>query len=195
MRIISLETAKKHLIVGLGNPGKEYDKTRHNIGFEVIEAFAQRHGMAFGSVSKGAQSVSGQVLGGSVSLLKPLTYMNNSGEPLMQYLRYHAFEPGQIIAVVDDIHLPLGKIRLRAGGSEGGHNGLKSLTAHLHTRDYPRLRVGVGEPGSSGQQIDYVLGRFGKSEMAELESVIADSAAALEAWIQDGIEAAMNRFN
>ena len=121
--------------------------------------------------------------------------MNNSGEPLAQFLRYHPFEPSQIIAVIDDIHLPLGKMRLRPGGSEGGHNGLKSLTVHLHTQDYPRLRIGVGEPGSSSRQIEYVLGRFSKAEMKEVEAVTADAVAALETWMQHDIEAAMNRFN
>ncbi len=183
------------MIVGLGNPGKEYDQTRHNIGFDIADAFARAHRLAFGGVSRGAQSASGQLFGGSVSLLKPLTYMNNSGEPLAQFLRYHPFEPSQIIAVVDDIHLPLGKMRLRPGGSEGGHNGLKSLTAHLHTPDYPRLRIGVGEPGASSRQIEYVLGKFSKAEMPEVEAITADAVAALEAWIQHGIETAMNRFN
>jgi PTH1 family peptidyl-tRNA hydrolase len=186
---------EQRIIVGLGNPGKEYEQTRHNVGFDAIDRFAARHRLSFGRISRGSQTAEGAVEGAKVTLLKPMTYMNLSGEPLSQFLRNHPHPPDAIMAVVDDIHLPVGKIRLRPGGSDGGHNGLKSLSAHLQTRDYPRLRIGVGEPGDPGRQVDYVLGRFSRDEMKQMDEVFDRLVVALEIWIESGIEAAMNRFN
>ena len=186
---------KQRLIVGLGNPGKQYERTRHNIGFDAIDRFAALHGLSFGGVSRGSQAADGMIEGVRVSLLKPMTYMNLSGEPLAQFLKFRPHPPSEIMAVVDDIHLPVGKIRIRPGGSEGGHNGLKSLSAHLHTKDYPRLRIGVGEPGDTARQIDYVLAPFSKAEREELAETLDRVCAALETWIKDGLETAMNRFN
>jgi PTH1 family peptidyl-tRNA hydrolase len=185
----------KLLIVGLGNPGKEYEHTRHNIGFDVLDAFARLHGFVWGRIARGAQRCEKRVLDTEVTLLKPMRFMNLSGEPVASYLRQHPTPADSILIVVDDIHLPVGRVRLRPGGSEGGHNGLKSISAHLRTKDYPRLRIGVGEPGTPDAQIDYVLSRFSRAEQIELQEVMDRAVCAMETWITSGVEAAMNRFN
>ncbi len=186
---------RQRLIVGLGNPGKQYERTRHNIGFDAIDRFARVHAMPFGVVSRGAQVAEGRIGDTRLTLLKPMTYMNLSGEPLTTFLRNRPHDISEIIVVVDDIHIPLGKIRIRPSGSEGGHNGLKSVAAHLHTRDYSRIRIGVSEPNDTAHQIDYVLSRFSKSEEKELDEVLDRVVSALDLWIDSGTEAAMNRFN
>lgn len=189
-----MDTATR-LIIGLGNPGKEYDHTRHNIGFEVCEAFAQAHGLGAWKSGGRALTADGRVGEARVFVLKPQTFMNLSGEAAALFLRQKPLPLVQIMVVTDDIALPLGRLRLRAGGSAGGHNGLKSLIAHLHSADFPRLRFGVGAPSSGAAQIDYVLGRFGKSEQADIDDGVARAVAALDVWIADGLDAAMNKFN
>ncbi len=183
------------LIIGLGNPGKEYDGTRHNVGFAVADAFARRHGIAVTKRDFQALVGDGRVGNTRVFLLKPQTFMNLSGQSAAAFLRMKPLELAEIMVVTDDISLPLGRLRLRAEGSAGGHNGLKSLIAHLHGQNFPRLRFGVGAPRDPSVQIDFVLGRFGKSEQAEVEDGIERSVAALEQWLSDGMEPAMNRFN
>jgi len=157
------------MIVGLGNPGKEYENTRHNIGFAVVDAFAKRHGIAVTRRDHQALVGDGIVSGARVFLMKPQTFMNLSGQSVAAFLRMRPLDPADILVVTDDIALPLGRLRLRAEGSAGGHNGLKSLIAHLHGQAFPRLRFGVGAPPGGAAQIDYVLGRFGRSEQAEVE--------------------------
>ncbi len=189
-----MENATK-LIIGLGNPGKEYERTRHNVGFMVLDAFAALNKISISKRSFQGLLGEGMVNGARVFLLKPLTYMNNSGQSVAAFLRQKPLELIDLIVVVDDIALPLGKLRLRGDGSAGGHNGLKSLIAHLHSQDFSRLRVGVGAPRDPSVQIDYVLGQFSRREQPELEETIARSVAALELWIAEGIVPAMNRFN
>lgn len=183
------------LIIGLGNPGKEYDGTRHNIGFAIVDTFARRHGIAI--TKRDFQAVIGDGRSGDarVFLMKPQTFMNLSGQSAAAFLRMKPLETADIMVVTDDISLPLGRLRLRAEGSAGGHNGLKSLIAHLHGQAFPRLRFGVGAPRNPSVQIDFVLGRFGKSEQAEVDDGIDRSVAALELWLTDGIQPAMNQFN
>ncbi len=183
------------LVIGLGNPGKEYDNTRHNIGFMVADAFAQAHKMSAWKSGGRALAADGRVGDARVFVLKPQTFMNLSGEAAALFLRQKPLALEQIMVVTDDIALPLGRLRLRAGGSAGGHNGLKSLIAHLHSAEFPRLRFGVGAPSSGAAQIDYVLGRFGRGEQADVEDGIARAVAALDMWIADGLDAAMNQFN
>jgi PTH1 family peptidyl-tRNA hydrolase len=186
---------EKRIIVGLGNPGTEYANTRHNIGFDAIDLFASLNKLAWGRLSGGSRTARGKVKGVDIILVKPMTYMNLSGEPLDRILRNIPIEPSSIIVVVDDIHLPIGRIRIRHGGSDGGHNGLKSITSHLKTQDYPRLRIGVGEPGNLDKQIDHVLGRFSRSEQEDMREVLERVTSALETWLEDGTETAMNKFN
>jgi PTH1 family peptidyl-tRNA hydrolase len=183
------------LIVGLGNPGREYERTRHNVGFMVVDAFARTHRIPVTRRDFRALAGDGRVGGTRVFLLKPQTFMNNSGQSVAAFLRQKPLPLSDIMVVVDDIALPLARLRLRAGGSAGGHNGLKSLIAHLHSHDFPRLRFGVGAPHDASVQIDFVLGPFNRREMAEVEHGVERSVAALENWLEEGIEPAMNRFN
>lgn len=183
------------LIVGLGNPGREYERTRHNVGFLVVEEFAQRNGISVTKRDFRALTGDGRVGDTRVCLLKPQTFMNLSGESVGAFLRLKPLALTDMIVVTDDIALPLAKLRLRANGSAGGHNGLKSLIAHLHSSEFPRLRLGVGAPRDVSVQIDYVLGVFSRSEMKEVEEGVDRAVAALETWLSDGIEPAMNKFN
>ncbi len=183
------------LIVGLGNPGKEYDRTRHNIGFAVVDAFASLHGITVGK--RGGQALTGEGRVGEtrVFLMKPQTFMNLSGQAVAAFLKQKPLEVADILVVTDDIALPLGKLRLRGEGSAGGHNGLKSLIAHLHGPAFPRLRFGVGAPREPSAQIDFVLGPFSRAEQREVDEATGRAVAALDTWLAEGIQPAMNRFN
>ena len=183
------------LIVGLGNPGKEYENTRHNIGFAVVDVFARQHSITVIKRDNQALIGDGRVGNSRVFLMKPQTFMNLSGQSVAAFLRMKPLELADILVVTDDIALPLGKLRLRAEGSAGGHNGLKSLIAHLHGQAFPRLRFGVGAPRDASVQIDFVLGRFGRSETADVDEGIDRAVAALETWLSEGIQPAMNTFN
>jgi PTH1 family peptidyl-tRNA hydrolase len=189
-----LDTPTK-LIVGLGNPGREYERTRHNVGFAVVDAFARAHGIAVSRRDHQALVGDGRVGGARVFLLKPQTYMNLSGQAVASFLRYKPVALTDLLVVTDDIALPVGRLRLRADGSAGGHNGLKSLIAHLHGPAFPRLRVGVGAPRDPSVQKDFVLGPFSRSEQPAVDEAIERAVAALEVWLAEGIERAMNRFN
>ena len=183
------------LIVGLGNPGKEYDHTRHNIGFDVVDSFARLHGIAVTRREGQALVGDGRVGDARVFLLKPQTFMNLSGQSVAAFLRQKPLALADMLVVTDDIALPIGKLRLRAEGSAGGHNGLKSLIAHLHGQAFPRLRFGVGAPRDPSVQIDFVLGRFSRAEQKDVDETTGRAVAALEVWLAEGIERAMNRFN
>ncbi len=187
-----MDTTK--LIIGLGNPGKEYDGTRHNIGFAVVDAFARRHGIAVTKRDFQALMGDGRISDARVFVMKPQTFMNLSGQSAA-FLRMKPLEMAEIMVVTDDISLPLGKLRLRADGSAGGHNGLKSLIAHLHSQSFPRLRFGVGAPRDPSVQIDFVLGRFGRGEQADVDEGIDRAVAALDMWLAEGIQPTMNQFN
>ncbi|MGI4787434.1 MAG: aminoacyl-tRNA hydrolase [Janthinobacterium lividum] len=189
-----MDTSTK-LIIGLGNPGKEYENTRHNIGFAVIDTFARQHGIVVTKKDSQALVGDGRIGESRVFLMKPQTFMNLSGQSVAAFLRMKPLALADILVVTDDIALPLGKLRLRASGSAGGHNGLKSLIAHLHGPEFPRLRFGVGAPRDASVQIDYVLGRFGRSEQADVDDGIDKAVAALETWLADGIQPAMNKLN
>jgi PTH1 family peptidyl-tRNA hydrolase len=189
------EQAKiEKLIVGLGNPGKEYEETRHNVGFRVVELLAERHGIALKKHRHQAQYGEGRIGGVAVLLAKPLTYMNNSGAAVAALARYHNLAPADTLVVTDDVNLPLGRLRLRAQGTAGGHNGLKSIIGALGTPDFPRLRIGVGAPESRGL-VDHVLGRFSRAEGEAVAALLAQAADTVELLLREGTEAAMNRFN
>ena len=183
------------LIVGLGNPGREYENTRHNIGFAVVDTFARTHGIAVTKREGQALAGDGRVGDGRVFLLKPQTFMNLSGQAVAAFLRQKPLPLADVLVVTDDIALPVGRLRLRAEGSAGGHNGLKSLIAHLHGQAFPRLRFGVGAPRDPSVQIDFVLGRFQRGEQRAVEETVDRAVAALDVWAGEGIERAMNRFN
>ena len=189
------------LIVGLGNPGAKYRETRHNIGFVVADELARRADVAFESSPVEALVARARQVSGSeeaMLIAKPLTFMNLSGEAAGGLARYFRIEAADILIVLDDVDLPLGKLRARAGGSAGGHNGLKSIIEHLGP-DVPRLRVGVGRGAAVGEKgrdlADHVLARFDPEEHAEVERMTARAADAAEMFVTSGIGTVMNRFN
>ena len=182
------------LIVGLGNPGAEYAGTRHNVGFEVIDELADRHGISVRKRDMKAVLGDGIIEGQRVILAKPMTYMNLSGEAVGAIARMYKLEPADIWVIVDDVAIPPGTIRLRYKGSPGGHNGLKSIQAHLHTEEYPRVRLGVGEPGRT-DMVNHVLSRFRSDEREIISGAIDLAADAVECALKEGFEKAMNRYN
>ncbi len=183
------------LIVGLGNPGSAYSKTRHNIGFEVIEELAQRSGMPVNQNKfNGVFSLVHQG-GEKMILLKPLTYMNLSGKSIRPIMEYYDIDIENLLVIYDDLDLPVGKIRLRQKGSAGGHNGIKSTIAHLGTQNFNRIRIGIDRPPLGMKVPDYVLGKFGKDEWQEMQPVIQTCADACEKWINTPFIEVMNQFN
>jgi peptidyl-tRNA hydrolase, PTH1 family len=181
-------------IVGLGNPGSQYKGTRHNVGFDVIDEIARRQSVGFESAPAEALIAKWRRPEEAVLLVKPLTFMNLSGQAIGELARYFKIEVADLIVVVDEVHLPLGKLRARQRGSAGGHNGLKSVIAHLGD-EFARLRLGVGRGADQRNMADHVLSRFEKDEMAEVERMTARAADAAEMFITSGIEAVMNAFN
>jgi PTH1 family peptidyl-tRNA hydrolase len=182
------------LIVGLGNPGAQYKGTRHNIGFAVIDEIARRASAGFESAPAEAVIAKWRRPDGTALLAKPLTFMNLSGQAVGEIARYFKIEIADLLVVVDEAQLPLGKLRARARGSAGGHNGLKSVIAHLGD-EFARLRIGVGRGERERDLADHVLSRFEKQETAEVERMTARAADAAEMFITSGIEAVMNAFN
>jgi len=181
-------------IVGLGNPGSQYKGTRHNVGFDVVDELARRESVGFESAPAEALIAKWRRADGPVLLVKPLTFMNLSGQAIGELTRYFKIELGDLIVIVDEVHLPLGKLRARKRGSAGGHNGLKSVIAHLGD-EFSRLRMGVGGGADQRNLADHVLSRFEKDEAAEVERMTARAADAAEMFIASGIEAVMNAFN
>jgi len=185
-----------HLIVGLGNPGAEYAQTRHNAGYSLVEKLAERWKSNWRSERKfNARVARAERNGKRVLLCQPLTFMNASGEAVRAAMEFYQLSPGQVLVAVDDADLPLGEVRLRAGGSSGGHHGLESVEQHLGTREFARLRLGIGRKDGAREITDYVLDRFDAAEAALMEKVLERAAGQAECWLDDGIETAMNRFN
>src|SRR5438445_273111 len=195
------------LIVGLGNPGKQYAGTRHNIGFEAVDMLARRVGWISGpgDFAKLARAnFDGLAVDGSVSLaglsekvmlLKPMTYMNLSGKSVQGAMAFYRLEPADLMVVLDDLALPCGRLRIRPGGSSGGHNGLKDIERALGTDQYPRLRIGIDAPPPFLPGKDYVLQPFSTEQRKAIEPAIEKSAQALMSWMEKGVVAAMNAFN
>jgi PTH1 family peptidyl-tRNA hydrolase len=192
-------SARPKLVVGLGNPGREYDGTRHNIGFAALDRLAERLGCSFRSKSRFSAQVAEAGAGeaGKVTLAKPQTFMNRSGSAVQALLVWLKIEPGQLLVVVDDADLPLGQIRLRASGGSGGHNGLRSIIEVLGgNEEFARLRVGIGRTAPVGTDITgHVLGRFAPVEREVAEEAVATAVEAMECCLRDGLAEAMNRFN
>lgn len=188
---------KRYLIAGLGNPGKEYAYTRHNAGFMLADRLARNWGWSWRTEKKFfAEIAEGSVAGKSVVLCKPRTFMNNSGESVGALAGFHRIEPADVLVVVDDADLPLGTLRMRPEGSPGGHHGLESIEAHLGSRVYPRIRLGVARPDQGVRDIaNHVLGRFSAEELVIWEKVLARSVEQAETWLNDGLARAMNRYN
>ena len=187
------------LIAGLGNPKREYDNTRHNIGFDVIDAVADKYSIAVREKGFKALFGKGMIEGQRVILVKPQTYMNLSGESVREITDYFKIDPEEeLIVISDDISLGVGGIRIRKRGSAGGHNGLKSVIAHLGTEEFPRIRIGVGEPGpvrDVDEVIDWVIGSVPQTDMEQIRQAARRAAEAAVCYIRDGADTAMNRYN
>ena len=190
------------LVVGLGNPGRQYVATRHNVGFEVIDRLATKLGwMSAGDFDRLAKTkfegLMYDGLAGSekLALLKPMTYMNLSGQSVQSAMAFYQLGAEDVMIVLDDVALPVGKLRIRSGGSSGGHNGLKDIERALGTSQYPRLRIGVDAPPPRVPQADYVLGKFTPDQRRLIDPALGRAAGAVVTWIDKGISIAMNQFN
>ena len=183
------------IIAGLGNPGKEYENTRHNAGFMVMDALAEKIGADISEKKHKALCGKGVSGGEKVILMKPQTYMNSSGESIRAAADYYKVDPEDILIVYDDISLAPGQLRIRAKGSAGGHNGIKSIIAHLGTQEFPRVKVGVGEKPARMDLADYVLGHFSKEEQATMDDAVKEAADAVCEIVNVGIAQAMNDHN
>jgi PTH1 family peptidyl-tRNA hydrolase len=183
------------LVAGLGNPGAQYRGTRHNVGFEVVDLVARRHNLVFETSPVEALQAKWRRNGDVVVLLKALTFMNVSGGAVAALARYYRIEPPDLLIVCDDVNLPLGRLRARSTGTEGGHNGLRSVAEALGTIDYARLRLGVGRGDLLRDLADHVLARFEPEELAGIDSAIARAADAVDLWVARGIDDVMNVYN
>ncbi len=184
------------LIVFLGNPGVKYEGTRHNAGFMAADAMAKRRGIAIDRLRFKALTAQCAIAGENVLLMKPQTYMNLSGEAVGEAARFYKIPPEHIIVVSDEMALPVGKLRIRKKGSAGGHNGLKNIIAHLGTEEFPRIRIGVGEPPHPDYDVkDWVLSSFKNQDAEDMANAAARAGEAAECYIAEGAERAMNRFN
>jgi PTH1 family peptidyl-tRNA hydrolase len=188
-------TAADLLVVGLGNPGDEYARTRHNVGAETVELLAERHGAKLRKGKERARADQVRVGSALVALAVPLTYMNDSGLAVVALARRYGVEPDQIVVVHDELDLPVAALKVKAGGGLAGHNGLRSIKTHLHSDEFLRVRIGVGKPVSKEQGVEHVLKKFSKRERAEIDVSIEQAADAVECIASDGVEVAMNRFN
>jgi peptidyl-tRNA hydrolase, PTH1 family len=183
------------LVVGLGNPGDEYRGSRHNLGAEVVELLATRHGGRLRKRKERALVDEVTIDGRRVALAIPLTYVNDSGNAVGALVRRFGVDPEQLVVVHDELDLPVAELKLKSGGGLAGHNGLRSIVEHLHTQDFQRVRIGVDKPVSKERGADHVLNRFGKRERAEVDVTVEQAADAVETIARDGVDAAMNRFN
>lgn len=184
-----------YLIVGLGNPGREYEHTRHNAGFDAIDVLAGKLGADVKEKKHKGLCGKGMIAGEKVILLKPQTFMNLSGESVRAAADFYKIDAEHMIVLYDDIDLDVGKLRVRAKGSAGGHNGIKNIIAHMGTQEFPRVRIGVGAKPDRMDLADYVLERFSQVERPVMEDAFEEAAEAAIAVVEDGIDAAMNRFN
>lgn len=183
------------LVVGLGNPGKQYAGTRHNIGFAVLHELARKFVAPLTRQKFEAEYAELQLQQEKVLLVAPQTYMNLSGQSVQKFCSFYHLTPADVLVVCDDLNLPLGKLRIRATGSAGGQKGLQNIIQQLGTQDIARLRIGIDPPPAGRDAKDWVLATFGKSEQQLVETAVQQSALAVQTWVEQGLAAAMNRFN
>ncbi len=190
-----------HIVVGLGNPSREYARTRHNIGFMCVDRFAERNGLRFSQKKANAQIATGTLNGELVLVAKPQTYMNESGRSVASLVKFYKAPLDSVIVIYDELDLPAGRVRVRPFGGHGGHNGMRSILAALGgNQGFPRIRVGIGRPPGAGAAnpevaARHVLSPFRPDEQAMVAEACDTVAQAVEVWVRDGIEAAMNQFN
>ena len=184
-----------YLIAGLGNPTREYEKTRHNVGFEAIDILADKAGTTVTEKKHKALYGKGYIGGQKVILAKPQTYMNLSGEAVREAVQFYKIPADHVLVIYDDVSLPVGKLRVRPTGSAGGHNGIKNIIAHLGTQDFPRIKIGTGAPGEGGDMIDWVIGVPSQAERKVLVESFRRAIDAAECIIEHGCQKAMNDFN
>ena len=188
--------SQTRLIVGLGNPGKDYEDTRHNLGFLVVEHLVKKNNLRFRKSSfTNGLTAEGKVAGNDLCCLLPSTYMNNAGTAVKQAVLSKDLDHADILIVCDDLHLDFGQIRIRNKGSDGGHNGLASVIGHLGTQDFARLRLGIGTPPKGAESVDYVLGKWTAREEKQLDEFIDRATDCCGVWLQEGIHKAMDQFN
>ena len=185
---------EKFLIVGLGNIGSEYAQTRHNIGFDILDAFVAKHNSFF-TADRLADKAEVNIKGKKLICIKPTTYMNLSGKAVRYWLEQEKLSKENMLVITDDLSLPAGKIRIRAQGSAGGHNGLKNINLILNSQEYARFRFGISDEFKKGKQVDYVLGEWSEEENKQLSEIISKSADAVKKFVSLGISLAMNEIN
>lgn len=183
-----------YIIVGLGNPGRKYENTRHNLGFITIDRLASKHDIKVDKIKFKALVGDGRIAGQKVLLVKPQTYMNLSGESVREVANFYKVEPDEIIVIYDDLDLPLGNLRIRKSGSAGTHNGMKSVVYQLKSDQFPRIRIGIGQNGDK-DIIDFVIGGFRKEEVPILEDTVDKAVMAIESMIGETVDIAMNKYN
>ena len=183
-----------YIIVGLGNPGKQYENTRHNMGFLAVDLLAEKYNIEVNKIKFKALVGEGRIAGQKVLLVKPQTYMNLSGEAVRQAMDFYKIDPEELIVIYDDIDIPTGTFRIRKKGSPGTHNGMRNIFQHIQTNDFPRIRVGIGS-GKKANLAGYVTGGISKSEQEILADVLKNSADAAACIIEKGIDKAMNEYN
>lgn len=183
-----------YIIVGLGNPGKKYEQTRHNIGFISIDYMADKYGIKVSKIKHKALIGEGNIGNSKLILVKPQTYMNLSGEAVREIVDYYKADLSKLVVIYDDIDIPVGSVRIRKKGSSGTHNGMRSIIYQLKSEEFPRIRIGMGRNGSDELK-DFVLGGFSKAEKPVLEAAVRHTADAVECFISEGIDVCMNRYN
>ena len=183
------------MVVGLGNPGVEYEASRHNVGFQAVEALAGRAGVTLGRRRHRSFFANGVLHGERVLLVKPLTFMNDSGSAVSKWQQAVGLEPTRIVVIHDDLDLPTSQVRIKAGGGHGGHKGVRSVQEALGSGDFLRVKVGIGRPRPGSDPVDHVLGPFEKPEQGEIEQAVDRAADAVEVLLREGAEVAMNRYN
>ena len=186
---------RRGLIVGLGNPGERYEKTRHNVGFWCIDRLGERHSIKINRRSRLALTGEGRIGDEDVVLAKPRTFVNDSGTAVTSLMARYRASAADLLVVYDDMDLPAGKLRLRPDGGPGGHNGIKSIIGALGTQGFARLRVGVGRPGQGADQIEHVLGRAGAADQSLVDAAVDTAIEVIACYLSEGVETAMNRFN
>jgi PTH1 family peptidyl-tRNA hydrolase len=186
---------QRRVIAGLGNPGKEYARTRHNVGFNIVDRLAEKHGLKFSKMMNRAIVAVGDLNGVKVVLVKPQTFMNESGQSVGPIAKFYKTDPTNLLIIYDDLDLPVAQLRMRKFGGTGGHKGMKSIIARVGTDNFPRLRVGIGRPPGRMDPMDFVLEPFTKSELELMEQTYKRAVNGIERWLESDIERVMNVVN